>query len=172
MVTEKIYDARVIANYFLDLAKSHGRSLSITAILKLFYFAHGWRLAEQGVPLIGQKFEAWQHGPVVRIIHEEFKEYSGGPIKKRATRFSIEQKEYVLAKDEIHDKVCELLDSVFHAYGSYHPFKLSDMTHEKDSPWEQIWKKGEKGLSPGMKIPNQSIKEYFLTRNIGDTFNA
>lgn len=62
------YDARDIANFFLDAAERNQTTLSITSLLKIIYFAHGWHLAEFGLPLIGQPFEAWQHGPVVRVV--------------------------------------------------------------------------------------------------------
>ena len=166
------YDARDIANFFLDSADARNMSLSITSLLKLVYFAHGWCLAEYNKPLIGQSFEAWQHGPVVRVLYDAFKVNSGSAISIRAKKFSAEQSGYILAHSDFSDNISSLLTSILLAYGNYHPFKLSDMTHTSSSPWTEIWDAGQKGQAPGMKIPNEKIREFFMQRNVGDTFFA
>jgi len=79
---------------------------------------------------------------------------------------------YILAQSDFPDNVDMLLESVLLAYGRYHPFKLSDMTHVPDSPWTAVWEAGERGEAPGMKISNKAIRAYFLQQNIGDTFFA
>jgi len=166
------YDVRDVANRLLDMAEAHNINLTVTSLLKLVYFAHGWQLALNQGPLIGQKFEAWQHGPVVRVLYDAFKSSSGSIISTRAQKFSAEQSAYILANSEFSTTVEELLESVLLAYGRYHPFKLSDMTHVPDSPWTSVWEAGERGEAPGMKISNEKIKAYFLKKNIGDTFFA
>jgi len=62
------YDARIIANALLDIADEQNRSLSITSLLKILYFSHGWYLAKYDKNLIAHEFEAWQHGPVIRVV--------------------------------------------------------------------------------------------------------
>lgn len=166
------YDVRDVANYLLDIAEERKVQLSITSLLKIVYFAHGWHLADQRGPLIGQSFEAWQHGPVVRVLYDSFKTSSGSPITHRAKKFSAEQNSYILAESEFPATVKELLESILVAYGSYHPFHLSEMTHVADSPWTEVWEAGERGEAPGMKISDQKIKDYFLRKNVGDTFLA
>lgn len=166
------YDVRDVANYLLDTAESKNMQLSITSLLKLVYFAHGWCLAQFDKPLIGQSFEAWQHGPVVRVLYDSFKSSSGSVITHRAKKFSVEHNEYILAKSNLSGIMEELLTSILLAYGSYHPFKLSDMTHVTSSPWTEVWNAGQEGRAPGMKIPNEKIRDFFMQQNIGDTFFA
>ena len=166
------YDVRDVANYLLDYADSKGMGLSITSLLKIVYFAHGWHLVQFNKPLIGQSFEAWQHGPVVRVLYDAFKMMSGSRITMRASKFSVEQRRYILANDDLSASVRELLESVLLAYGSYHPFELSEMTHVQDSPWTEVWLAGEKGEAPGMKISDEKIRSYFKKKNVGDKFFA
>lgn len=172
MEVQSPYDARDVANYLLDCAQQRRQTLSITSVLKLVYFAHGWCLAKYGRPLIGQKFEAWKNGPVVRVLYDEFKSSSGGPITHRAKKFCVEHNEYIYAEDKLSAIDMILLDDILSAYGHHHPFALSDMTHVKGSPWSVVWDAGQKGLAPGMKIPNETIRSFFEQRNVGDTFNA
>ena len=64
------HDARAVANFLLDAADTHNITLSITSLLKIIYFAQGWHLAKYNRPLIGQSFEAWEFGPVIRVVYD------------------------------------------------------------------------------------------------------
>ncbi|MFM9718924.1 Panacea domain-containing protein, partial [Streptomyces galilaeus] len=48
-------------------------------LLKVLYFAHAWHLAKYGKPLVAQPFEAWRHGPVNRVVYDQYKEYRERP---------------------------------------------------------------------------------------------
>src|SRR2546421_11399446 len=83
-----MYDARAVANFFIDRAGRTGHSLTIMTLLKVLYFAHGWHLAQFSKPLVAQPFEAWKHGPVNRVVYEQFKGYGKKPLDKRAVSFN------------------------------------------------------------------------------------
>jgi len=68
-----MHDARAITNYFLDRAAQRGMAITIMTLLKVLYFAHAWYLAKKNAPLVGQPFEAWRHGPVNRVVYDQFK---------------------------------------------------------------------------------------------------
>ncbi|MDQ6665177.1 MAG: DUF4065 domain-containing protein, partial [Acidobacteriota bacterium] len=80
------YDALAVANYFLDCARKDGRELDPMGIQKLVFFAHGWHLALVGSPLIEQRVEAWEYGPVIPDIYHAFKEFGAGAIKSHAQK--------------------------------------------------------------------------------------
>jgi uncharacterized phage-associated protein len=155
------HDARDIANYFLDYAEKQGAPLTVMALLKLIYFAHGWQLAQSETPLVKNAFEAWQYGPVVRAVYECFSDNGTKPITTRANKFDPIKAEYFQAVYSLSADEEALLQHVFHAYAHFHAFKLSDITHEEDSPWHKIWHAENSATHPGMQISNSSIKEHF-----------
>jgi uncharacterized phage-associated protein len=155
------HDARDIANFLLDYAEDKGTSLTIMALLKLIYFAHGWHLARYEQPLVKNAFEAWQYGPVVRAVYESFSESGKKPITIRACKFDPVKAKYSRATYNLTAEERALLQNVFEAYAYFHAFKLSDMTHEENSPWHMIWNNVDSSSRPGMQISNSSIKEHF-----------
>ena len=72
------YSALAIANFFLE----NHKSISPMKLQKLVYFAHGWNLAISNNPLIKEPIEAWDYGPVISTIYNEFKLF-GGSNKNR-----------------------------------------------------------------------------------------
>lgn len=155
------HDARDIANFFLDYANEKNTSLTIMVLLKLIYFAHGWHLAKYEKPLIKNSFEAWKHGPVVRAVYECFDDLGDKPIKTRAKKFDPIKAEYFEATYNLNSEEQDLLRHVFEAYAHFHAFRLSDITHELDSPWQKIWNPEDSSSHPGMQISNDSIKAHF-----------
>ena len=162
------FDARAVANAILDLAESARQSVYPTSLLKLLYFGHGWHLARFDRPLIGQPFEAWQYGPVVRVVFDQVRDFSGRPITGRLKAFNAGAGAFEEARVDLPPSTRSLLAAVVGAYGPLHPFELSDLTHEADSPWTRAWRAAEEGKRPGVRIENSEIKEYFLRLNAAD----
>src|SRR5579871_3771152 len=134
------HDARAIANFFLDYAERKGQPVTIMSLLKILYFAHAWHLVKTGKPLVGQPFEAWTRGPVCRVVYDQFKGIGSAPIEARATALNVETVQFEPAGYQaVDNETRRLLENVFDYYSRYHPFRLSDLTHEKGSPWEQVW---------------------------------
>lgn len=154
------YDARAIANYFLDKADAEGRCLDPMGIQKLVYFAHGWNLAIRGTPLISQPIEAWDYGPVIGDLYQSFKEFGNRAITKRATRPRIDQDTATVSfvRPVVPDSDREtraVLDRVWDLYKNYSSIQLSNLTHEADSPWTLAINAHE------TKVSNSTIKTYF-----------
>jgi len=156
------HDARAIANFLLDHAESRGRKLTVMALLKIIYFAHGWHLAKFGKPLISNEFEAWQEGPVVRVVYTCFRESAGNPIGDRARRFNAISRRYEQVRYNICKEQSQLLVNILDAYGHLHAFRLSELTHEPGSPWDQVWNAPERKITVGMRIENEAIRRHFL----------
>jgi uncharacterized phage-associated protein len=134
------------------------------SLLKILYFAHAWHLVKEGKPLIAQPFEAWDHGPVSRVVYDQFKEMGRSPIATRAVTFDAIAASFVTAKYEFDVDTSELLNNIFDYYSQFDPFKLSDLTHEKGSPWDIIWTAAKTRAVPGMYIPNDLIASWFRRR--------
>lgn len=142
-----IYDARQIANWFVTRAKQDGRTLSIMSLLKLTYIAHGWHLETQGAPLFPNKIEAWQYGPVIPDVYNDFRKQG---VAVRSTVSSVPQCAFD-PEDEA------LLDQVWQIYGGLPAFRLSDMTHVTNGPWDVATRMGGNYA----RIPDELIRGHY-----------
>ncbi len=127
------YDARALANSILQDAYQFNIDLYSTSMLKILYFAHGWYLARFNTPLIGQPFEAWKHGPVIRVIYDQLKGMSGRKIERRFEIFDAVTKQYIAPEAHLTDADRSFIKFMLRAYSQFHPYELSEMTHEVNS---------------------------------------
>lgn len=155
------HDARAVANHFLMLSEARGRSLTSMSLLKVIYFGHAWHLAKYRSPLVAQPFEAWQHGPVNRVVYEQLKSSGTASITKKLVVLDIDTASFVTAHAEFDPDKEKFLNNIFEYYSQFHPYRLSDLTHEKNTPWDIIWRKAEQSAVAGMIIPDDLILDWF-----------
>ncbi len=134
-----------IANKFLELGKLNN-DMTPMKLLKLVYIAHGWMLGLYGKPLISEDVEAWQYGPVIPELYREIKSYRDKPVEI----LSIE------TGTNLSNEESDIINQVFNKYSKLNGFKLSDITHTKETPWHIIWNK-----TPYGTIPNDLIRDYY-----------
>lgn len=155
------YDAKAVANYFLDLAKKDGTSITPMKLQKLIFFAHGWHLALAGEPLIADQVEAWQFGPVVPAIYHEFKHERSGAITCKATELDLESFSMVelsVAEDDLTAK--KIMERIWDTFGKLSAKRLSDLTHLPGTPWD-LAIKSSSGSERGVPILDAEIDRYF-----------
>ena len=156
-----MYDARAVSNFYLERASKAGTALTTMALLKVLYFAHAWYLAKYHKPLIAQPFEAWKHGPVNRVVYDQFKGLGKKPIDRPAVSFDPIHEKYLPTPYSFDTETSKLLENIFDYYIRFDAFELSDLTHEKGGPWDIIWSRAQDRAVPGMFIPNDLILEWF-----------
>lgn len=155
------YDAKAVANYFLDLAKKDGTSITPMKLQKLIFFAHGWHLALAGEPLIADQVEAWQFGPVVPTIYHEFKHERSGAITCKATELDLESFKLVeLLVPEGDLTARKIMDRIWQIYGALSAKRLSDLTHLPGTPWDSAIKAAGESLR-NVPILDAEIDKYF-----------
>ena len=145
------YDARQIANWFVNRAQRDGRSMSIMSLLKLTYIAHGWHLEMQDAPLFKNRIEAWQYGPVIPDVYNAFRRQGinvTGPVSVKQCALE--------ADDE------KLLEQVYDIYGSLSAFQLSDLTHVTGGPWDIASKTGGNYAL----IHEELIKKHYVMKRL------
>jgi len=168
-----MYDARAIANYFLDLATRDGKTLTPMQIVKLVYYAHGWNLAITDQPLITERVEAWRYGPVIPSVYHSFKMYGNRPIEDPARDLVIPPGEWYSRgwpepfsidnnKDDPtqNEFVKKLLERVWQSYGQFTGVQLSNMTHEPESPWATTRRRTHD--AKWAVISDDVIRDYFI----------
>lgn len=157
------YSAITIANAFLKLAQAGGGCITPMKIQKLVYLAHGYSLFFRDKPLIDELFEAWRFGPVLPSLYHVCKTYGSKPI----TRCLNDNKG---SETETLDdpRISEIINFVWNSYGSMEALELSDWTHEKGGPWDNVIE--EKGfMYKNQSIDNDLIKKYFADRMVEDS---
>ncbi len=157
-----MHDAREVANFLLDYADQRLQPLTNMALLKHIYFAHGWHLAAIGGPLISNRVEAWQYGPVIRSVYECFKSNEDRPIVGRAEIFDLSTGEIVKAEGDFSNASKDLMKFAFEYYSRFTAFELSSITHEDGGPWDRVWNRGEGKVQLNMEITDSAIREHFL----------
>jgi uncharacterized phage-associated protein len=167
-----MYDARDVANFVLDTADANGIAITNLSLQKLLYFAHGWFYAIFEQPLIRNKFEAWQHGPVQRVLYNQFKVFRDRPIRGvRATYIDPENGESVYRPPNIEADHARLITEVLEKYAKFSAGQLVEQSHVEDGPWEYVWQQAEDAIYPGMRIPDSMILEHFKRLNPILTFH-
>lgn len=153
----KLYDAVIIANRFVSYSNRDGRDVNLLSLLKLVFFSHGWHLAIRGEPLIKDMIEAAQFGPTIPSIYQAFKHNQLNPISEFGPPLDDDEW-YVDSWTE------ELLERIWDTYGRMHPYKLSEITRRKDSPWDITWNRLGAKHRVGMDIPDELIKNYYAEK--------
>lgn len=157
-----MYDVRDVANLTLDFADQRNFKLTNLALQKLLYFVHGWFYAMYDEPLIKNKFEAWQYGPVQRVIYDQFRAFKDNPIiGVRATYLDPATGESVYREPRIMPEHADVIRGVLLKYEHHTAGQLVRESHVEDGPWEYVWQQAEEVVYPGMKIPDALILDHF-----------
>jgi uncharacterized phage-associated protein len=151
-----MYHPLQIANYFINKSFQTGVLLTPMKLLKLVYLAHGWNLGIRGQNLITEAAEAWKYGPVIRSVYDMFKKYGTAEITSMANSY---------AHSNIDEDSKKLLDKVWDVHKDYNGLQLSTITHEPGSPWDLAWNRDGGNSTPCKIIPNDSIKDYYLSKS-------
>lgn len=127
--------ARIVANRLLELAKAEGRGLTPMQILKLVYIAHGWSLGIHGRPLIKERVEAWQYGPVIPDLYRAMKGFGGGYVTGPLPVMDAFPERLTASEQQ-------LVEDVYRLYGHMTGPQLSRITHADNTPWAQTYEPG------------------------------
>ena len=148
-----MYSVFDIAAYFIKKSISEKRALTPIQIMKLCYFAHGYKLAIDKEPLVDEGVQAWKFGPVFKDLYHVLKVYGNKTLSKIPSIFECSDE--VLNPEDL-----EILDAVYESLSDMDGMSISDLTHEDDSPWKAVWEEQGKHtrFAP---ISNDSIRKYF-----------
>jgi uncharacterized phage-associated protein len=143
-----MHDSRTIANRFLRLARESGDSLTPMQVLKLVYIAHGWMLGLYGRPLIRDRIEAWQYGPVIPRLYNSMRHFRGSAV---TTTLDGQRDESLDAQES------DIVRQVYKLYGRQSGPALSRLTHALGTPWHTMYVRGEFGV----EIPTDIIEDHY-----------
>ncbi len=130
------HSALAIANEFLRMSPSV--AFDQMKLQKLVYIAHGWNLAINGEPLVKDGIQAWDGGPVFRAIWDHIRDYGLNP--RLCLLVNPASKEPFA--ETLSDKELAVLNHVWNKYGADSGKSLSNMTHQRGTPWYNSYLKG------------------------------
>ncbi len=122
-----------VANHIVFLAEKFGETVTNMKLQKLTYYAYAWFLVEKSnrEALFNEDIEAWQYGPVIPCVYDQFKSYGADAIKNPSS-------------DEIqlNDIEKQIIEDVFKIYGQKNAIELMEMTHN-EAPWRESYEEGK-----------------------------
>lgn len=141
------------ADFFISAAKAENRSDQMTnmKVNKLVYFAQAASLQKRGKPLFADKIEAWDHGPVVYNVYEQFKPYG---------RKGISEQSSPGAAESISGEDIDLLADVYVELGDETASQLRKRSHREDSPWFQTMEKHVRGAEIDVNLIKDWVKKH------------
>ena len=154
-----------IANYLLWLADKDGYKITPLKLLKLVYFGYAWYLNLTGKKLFAERIEAWRFGPVVASLYHEFKRFGNHPITGYAEFYNTleDGTPQYLTIDGDDKTSWAIVSAAWTHYKDKSAIELTNLTHEVDSPWHEVYKPGQNKPLSDKKIAahvQQAIDEY------------
>lgn len=125
------------------LCERGGWGLTNLKLQKILYLAHMIHLGEKHAPLINERFEAWDYGPVAPDLYRQVKAFGSAPIRNVFHGFTAPQDAEVLnSLNEVQDQVGHLTAG-----------QLVQITHRPGGAWDTHYIPG----AMGVRIPNEAI---------------
>ena len=146
------HTAVAIANEFLSRRDNDAWPQQML-IQKLVYIANGWNLAINNVPLITEKAEAWDNGPVYRSIWDHIKEFG-----YRGAKCQLLDQNKRLVSETLTLSETQVIDHVWRKYGHMTASQLSALTHQPNTPWSQAYF----GRGRNAELKNEDIQKHYV----------
>ncbi len=160
-MTHNIYPSYpiAIANWFLikNWQDQSAPPCDQIKINKLTFYAAGWYLVYYDTQLFQENIEAWPHGPVIRSLYYEFREFGRRNIDRLGN--------IVLSNGEkaphVEKNIDNFLENIWNCYGDKIGIQLSNMTHDKGEPWTIVAENCKYNLDNKPIISADVIKQSF-----------
>lgn len=117
---------------------------------KLLYYCQGYHLAVNKAPLFQDEIEAWDHGPVVRPVYHNYRDYGKHSI---AAALHYEEDE------ALADETSQVIDFVIEKYARQDAWALRNQTHS-EKPWMNH--QTPEGQYDNEVIPKDELQVFFL----------
>ena len=143
------FSAVNVSNNLLFRAFEQDVNISPMKLQKLLYFVASEYAKATNTPLLNEQFRAWQYGPVVRSVYDEFKSYGGAPIRKYAK--DAEGKAYRIDEGK-NMPLAHAIDRVWGQAKGISAVELSRITHTPGSAWFETYQAAGSELIPDAKL--------------------
>jgi uncharacterized phage-associated protein len=152
-------NALTVADYLIDKANKENKPITNKKLQKLLYYVQAWSIAIRNKKIFDDKIEAWIHGPAIRKVYLEFKEFGASPISKKVNQKTI---------NNMDQEVKKFIDKVWNIYSKYDAPYLEHLTHS-ESPWQDARKGLEADISSNNEISFDSMRSFYKTKLTANT---
>lgn len=156
-----MYDVLDVARFVINYSYDIGKPVSNFKLQKILYFIQSDFLANLNKPCFDAEIEAWDFGPVVPEVYQEFKRY-GSSIIPKITNYIDYSRGLWNAQNTTYSERCisnstdrDRIRGMIRECSNFTAAQLVEITHNQ-APWKQA------RYSPsGSTISKASIKRYF-----------
>lgn len=149
-----MYDVLDIARFVINYCNDREYDISNLRLQKLLYFIQAYYLGlKNKMPLFKEDFEAWDFGPVIPCVYQEYKAFGGSNIPK-INRFFKGVKLVKYDKNIISKANKNNIAHVIDLFRNVSTSKLVSITHGQE-PWINAYNSLDK------TIYKEDIKKYF-----------
>ena len=154
------HDPVAIANEFIRLENPRYIPNQMK-LQKLVFIANGWNVAISGDPLVDQRPEAWDNGPVFREIWDAIRWYGHDSRTKEILSENGAPSGAKLTSSET-----DIIEAVWEKYGHHNGRELSDLTHLPGTPWTETYF----GKGRNAYISHRDVGNYYtnLAASVSD----
>jgi uncharacterized phage-associated protein len=161
LVEQGGHDGRAIANYMLQFAMGRDIPLTNLQLQKIIFFAHGTYLTQFNSPLVINRFEAWEHGPVIPELYHALKQHGDRNIKSVVTRYDLESRSHIVVTADLPEEAQDHVAEMLLFYGRMNPWELVRLSHVPDGPWARTLQRAKKSANFSLVIDPQAIRDFF-----------
>lgn len=141
-----MYSAMDVARYIIAYEKTQGRPVSNLRLQKLLYFVQANFILSTGGPCFLTRMEAWNFGPVVPQVYQEYRIYGGTTIPVSPSTASL---------GAIDSKDKAPINSMLDKCGRISTTDLVTISHGQD-PWMDAYHNPRSN-----EITVDAIERYF-----------
>ena len=142
------YSAFDLARYVLKKCIDEDHPISNLQLHKILYYIQKCFLREKKCRAFSEPVEAWQFGPVVPEVYDEYRIYGG-----RTIVWIPDAHDNVAWKDEKDKK---LIDNIVEEKRKLDPWDMVQETHKEGGVWAKIYAGGEGAYH---EIPVEMLRE-------------
>lgn len=139
---------QALANTVLKKAFEEKRPVTPMKLQKLIYFIYADYLQTMDEPLLSERFEVWQYGPVLSSIYYEFQSFGANPI----TKFAKDANNVVYVVSSDCTDILASVNKVWEKYKFFSGIDLSKKTHLPEGAWYKAFQRHDSYLD------NEDIK--------------
>ncbi len=132
-----------VARYIVDKCYRNDKPITNLHLQKILYFVQGEYYRKTGELLIDDDFLAWQYGPVIQEVYDEYSWHYSSRI-------------YETYDLDIDEEITEVIDPIIEAKRRKTAGALVNESHKPGGAWDQVYDEDKKTV-----IPKELIRKDF-----------